>query len=317
MEASGKSTTAWTVERLLGWTREHLTRRGIESPRLCAEILLADALRCERIQLYARHDSTPEPDALSRFREVVRRAGEGAPIAYLTGRKEFYSLAFEVNSDVLIPRPETELLVERVIHRARRGEGPIRDIVDVGTGSGCIAIALAKHLPEARLFASDVSGGALAVARRNADKHGVAERVRYREGALLNPWTPGRGSADGDAALPPVFDVIVSNPPYVATAARDLVARNVLDFEPHLALFAGADGLDVIRALIPAAVQRLRPGGRLLLEIGFDQAAAVRVLLTEGGWLGIETVRDSNRHERVIEAQRPGGGGAGASLSSD
>ncbi|MBK8915752.1 MAG: peptide chain release factor N(5)-glutamine methyltransferase [Phycisphaerales bacterium] len=304
MEASENSATAWTVERLLAWTREHLTRRGVESPRLCAEILLADALRCERIHLYARHDSTPEPDALARFREAVRKAGEGAPIAYLTGRKEFFSLAFEVNPDVLIPRPETELLVERVIHRARHGDGPVRDILDVGTGSGCIAIALAKHLPEARLFASDVSGAALAVARRNAERHGVAERVQFREGPLLDPWAARGGSTDPDAASPAEFDVIVSNPPYIATTAKALVARNVLDFEPHTALFAGADGLDVIRSLIPAAAKHLRPGGRLLLEIGFDQAPAVRALLDDERWSNVETIRDSGRHERVMEATR-------------
>jgi release factor glutamine methyltransferase len=281
----------WTVARLLGWTRDYFQRGGVESPRLCAEILLAHALGCERIRLYTRHDEVPGEAALTRFRTLVKQAAAGRPIAYLTGTKEFFSLPFEVCPDVLIPRPETEILVERTIDLARKSDD-LHAILDLGTGSGCIAVTLARHLPGVRLDASDISEAALAVARRNAEHHAVADRIEFRCGDLLAPWTGA-----------PPFDVIVCNPPYVATTGAP-VAKNVRDFEPHVALFAGPEGLDVIRRVVKEAAAFLRPGGHLFMEIGFDQAAAVCGLLAQAGWHAIVTYRDGAGHERVVQARR-------------
>jgi release factor glutamine methyltransferase len=297
MSAGETDTTAWTVARLLAWTREYFQRGGIESPRLCAEILLAHALGCQRIQLYTRFEEAPTDDALARYRALVKQAAAGHPIAYLTGSKEFFSLTFEVNADVLIPRPETEILVERTIDLVRRTPGATPNILDLGTGSGCIAVALARHLPQARIFASDVSPAAIAVARRNAAKHAVAERIDFRCGGLFEPWV----NADAQAA-PAEFDLIVSNPPYIATEGAP-VDRNVREFEPQVALFAGPDGLGVIHALLAAAPTRLKSGGHLLLEMAFDKAPAVRALLAGASWRDIVTYRDGAGHERVVHAR--------------
>lgn len=295
MQTSGSGNEAWTVRRLLGWTRDYFRARGMESPRLCAELLLAHALGCERIELYTRYELEPDAQALERFRRNVREAARGAPIAYLTGSKDFFSLNFEVCPDVLVPRPETELLVERAIHLARSASNAALRILDVGCGSGCIAVALARNLPAAALFASDISEPALAVARRNAERLGVAARIEFRCGDLLAPW-----SAD------PPFDLIVSNPPYVGTLEADSLPASVRDFEPHRALFAGPDGLEVIRRLIDQAPPHLAAGGSLLCEMAWNQSAVVRELLDARGWRDIVVYRDHLNHERVVYARPPG-----------
>lgn len=282
----------WTVARLLTWTREYFEQRGLESARLCAEILLADALGCQRIELYTRHEMAPDAAILQRYRGHVRAAADGTPIAYLIGYKEFFSLRFKVTDAVLIPRPETELLVEKVTYLAR-GSEPIQRILDVGTGSGCIAIALATQLPEARIAASDLSPAALAIAAENAAAHGVADRIEFRAGDLLAPWQD-----DGP------FDVLVSNPPYVATRDADDLPRSVREHEPHQALFAGDDGLDVVRPLIERAGSLLRPGGHLLVEIAYDQGPRTRALLEQAGWHEVVGYKDLARHERVVHARR-------------
>lgn len=282
----------WTISRLLGWTREHLEKNGIESPRLCAELLLADALKCERLRLFTRFEETPAEPVLARFREHVREAAGGKPIAYILGRREFFSISFEVTPDVLVPRPETETLVERTIALLKNHPAAPR-VLDVGTGSGCIAIALARHLPAAVICASDVSDAAVSVARRNAAAAGVAERIEFRAGDLLAPWN---GS--------PPFDVIVSNPPYIGTREAADLPANVRDFEPHLALFAGDDGLSVIRRLTREAPAALAPDGHLLMEIAFDQSPAVRELMESAGWGDILCYRDALQHERVVHGRR-------------
>lgn len=286
------STDAWTVKDLLAWTREFFARRGVDSPRLCAEILLADALGCTRIELYTRPETVPGEDTRGRFREQVRKAGDGTPIAYLIGRKEFFSLEFAVSPAVLIPRPETEILVERAIDLLKRSEGRMTRVLDVGTGSGCIIVALARHRPEIVAHASDISAEALAVARKNAATHAVDARIEFREGDLLAPW----------ADAPP-FDLIVSNPPYIGETERDTLSPTVRDFEPSSALFAGPDGLAVIRRLLEQARSRLAPGGQLLFEIAWNQAAAVREVLDAAGWQHLTTYRDGLGHERVAHAQ--------------
>lgn len=297
MSAAASPSTPWTVARLLAWTREYFERAKVESPRLCAEILLAHAMGCQRIALFTRYESVPDAATLDRFRENVKQAASGKPIAYLTGHKEFFALAFEVTPDVLIPRPETELLVERAITLAKQHAGgadqPPR-ILDLGTGSGCIAVSLAKNLPAARLFASDLSAAALAVAQRNAAKHGVAERIDFREGDLLQPWR------DADS-----FDIIVSNPPYIGLREAPSLPSNVRDHEPHAALFAGDDGLAVLRRIVDDGPGFLAPGGQLLTEIAYNQSRAARQLLADAGWSDIVTYKDGLSHERVVHARKP------------
>ena len=292
MGAARTEDDPWTVSRLLEWTRGFFREHEVESPRLCAEILLAHAMGCERIELYTRHESIPDQEVLRRFRSAVKQAAAGKPIGHLTGRKEFFSLEFEVTPKVLIPRPETEVLVERVIHLVRHGKDEIRSILDVGTGSGCIAVSLAKNLPDVPIFACDVSEAALEVARRNAERHGVLERIGFRLGDLFEPWEPDRR-----------FDMIVSNPPYIAESEAASLPTNVRDFEPHGALFAGADGLDVLRRLAAEAPGHLAPGGHLLTEVAYNQSAAVRSLLDETVWRDIVTYPDDLGHERVVHAR--------------
>lgn len=293
MSAANTSAQPWTVARLLAWTKDFFTQRGVESPRLCAEILLADALSCPRLELYTRHEAVPSDETLARFRDSVRQAGGGKPIAYLIGYREFFSLRFAVTPDVLIPRPETEVLVERVISLLKPLERSTLSLLDIGTGSGCIAIALARNLSELRIAASDVSEAALAVAKKNAADLGVADRIEFRAGDLLAPWGDG-----------PPFDVVVSNPPYVATSAAQELAANVRDYEPHQALFAGEDGLAIVRRLAVEARPAVRPGGHFFVEIAYNQARRASELLAEAGWTDVVTYRDDLRHERVVHVRR-------------
>lgn len=242
------------IQRSASW----LAGKGFDSARLEAELLLAHVLQTERLRLYVESDKPLDDAEVDSFRELLKRRARGEPSAYITGGKEFYGIAFEVTPDVLIPRPETELIVDRA-----RTLKPAR-ILDVGTGSGCIAVACAVRLPEAAIVATDISPAALAVAAKNANGAGVSERVEFREGDLLAP-------VQADER----FDLIVSNPPYVAPGA----ALPEVDLhEPHLALYAGADGLDILKRLIPAARAHLAEGGTLLVEIGEDQSEAVQAL---------------------------------------
>lgn len=295
MQEAASNTSPWTVARLIDWTRQHFQRHGLESPRLCAEILLAHAMQCSRIQLYARHETVPDEAALSRFRESVRDAAAGRPVAYLTGTKEFFSLPFEVTPDVLIPRPETEILVERTIDWVRKSGRNDVSILDVGTGSGCIVGSLARHLPAARCCASDISEAALEVAQRNAIRHGVAERITFRTGDLFEAWVE-----PGD--VPRRFDVIVSNPPYIAQREAAELPRNVRDYEPPTALFGGEDGLSVVRRLIEQAPRFLSPGGLFLMELAYNQADGVRPLLRDSDWVRVAFHRDTAGHLRVVQA---------------
>ena len=282
----------WTVGRLLSWTTGWLTERGSDSPRLDAEVLLAHVRGCPRILLYTAYDEVVADELRSRFRELVRRRGGGEPVAYLVGGREFYSLQLTVSPAVLVPRPETEALVVRVLDLCR--EAASARIVDVGTGSGAIAIALAKHLPRADLVATDLSAAALDVARGNAERHGLAERIRFVESDLL---------AAAELAGP--WDVIVSNPPYVREDEFASLPRDVREYVPRAALVAGPRGAEVIERLAAAAVGRLNPGGWLVLEAGPAIAAEVERLLaaTAGLELG-PTLKDLARLPRVFQARR-------------
>src|SRR3569623_2733646 len=251
-------TEAWTIGRLLQWTTGYLKERGADSPRLDAEVLLAEALGCQRIELYTSFDDQPAEAARTAFRELVRRRAEGTPVAYLGGRREFYSLPFRVTPDVLIPRPETEFLVIRLLDLAQRQSpsGAPWSIADVGTGSGIVAICAAKRLEGSRVTAQDISPAAIQVARTKAADHKVAERIEFLESDLLS-------AAPAEARC----DFIASNPPYIAEHEMAGLARDVRDFEPRLALVAGPQGTEVIERLIVEAAERLTPGGWLLMEI--------------------------------------------------
>lgn len=313
---------SWTVGRLLTWTVDYLGKHGAENPRLDAEVLLAHARSCRRIDLYAAFSDPASDETRNAFRELVKRRAAGTPVAYLVGHREFYSLDFEVMPDVLIPRPETESLVVALLDRAKRGEGrgarsedreigeakagtekpqpqapslqPPLIIADVGTGSGIIAICAAKFLPTAQITAIDISSAALMIARRNAEKHGVSDRIAFVEANLL-------------ASEPeePRFDFIVSNPPYVSIAEMADLPPDVRDHEPHTALIGGETGTEVVTQLIQQAAPRLKLGGTLLIEISPMIAPAVEQLIDQQPLLERgPTIRDLAGHARVVQATR-------------
>jgi len=286
------SDDVWTVGRLLTWTTDWLGARGSDAPRLDAEVLLAHVRGCPRIALYTAFD-TPVADAeRARFRELVKRRGEGEPVAYLVGSREFFSLAFTVTKDVLIPRPETEGLVVRSLDLVKSAAAP--RIADVGTGSGAIAVTLAKQLPRATLVATDIAPAALAVAQANAERHGVAERITFVECDLL---------ADPQAAGP--WDVIVSNPPYVRDDEYAALPRDVRDHEPKTALVAGPTGVEIVTRLAAEAAERLAPGGWLLVEIGPSTAAAAEsALAAQPGLVPGPTLKDLAGLPRIVQARR-------------
>ena len=282
---------AWTVGKIIDWTTAHLRKHGSESPRLEAEILLAHARKCPRIQLYVQYNELLTDDQRSLMRDLVRRRALAEPVAYLVGHREFFALDFFVTPDVLVPRPETETLVLQLIAAAKSLSNP--RILDVGTGSGCIAIAAAVNVPGAIVTATDISARAIDVARENARRHNVADRVRILEGDLFAP-------------LPrdDQFEIVVSNPPYVADGEMETLPADIRLHEPHLALRAGRDGLDVITPLIAEAPSRLAPGGLLLIEIAPEQALAVTALVTATGkFEPARTIKDSAGSERVVMAR--------------
>ena len=267
--ASDHTTDSWTVLKLLEWTKAHFEKSDVPSARLAAEVLLAHVLCCQRIELYARYDYEPSATERDRLRDLVRRAADQEPVAYLIGEKEFYSLRFRVTPDVLIPRPETEMLVDQALTYLRPLDRPAL-MWDVGTGSGCIAVATAKQLESLTVLATDVSDAAVAVAAENVSHHALDGRVRCRVANLLDR------PADCDDLTD--FDAIVANLPYVKI--DEPVAASVAR-EPDLALRGGADGLDLIRPLIEAAPSRLRPGGMMILEFGYTHGDDVRDLICE------------------------------------
>jgi release factor glutamine methyltransferase len=281
----------WTIAALLDWTTRYLEGKGAESARLEAQLLLAHALGYNRTQLYMHPDEIPAEESRARFRELVQQRVKGKPVAYLLGRKEFFSLEFEVTPAVLIPRPDTEWLATECVKRARSLGAP--RILDVGTGSGCLAVALAQQLEQAQVTATDLSAEALEVARRNAARHKVAERIRFFQGDLLDAVPPGE-----------TFDFIVSNPPYIPSAVIDQLDPDVREHEPRLALDGGPDGFLVFDRLIDQTPARLVPGGWLLVEIGAEQEQEGRNRLARiaGYQLGA-TVRDLAGRPRVLPAR--------------
>jgi release factor glutamine methyltransferase len=254
------------------------------NPRRDAELLLTHVLRCDLVALLAHPERPLSASEAIQYESVLMRRLRSEPMQYITGQQEFYGLAFEVSPDVLIPRPETEHLVEAVLKHVK----PNASIIDVGTGSGAIAVALARALPQAQVVAVDLSPAALEVARRNARRNEVSDRVTFLQSDLLDAVEGGD------------FDAIVSNPPYVADG--EVLEPQVSNYEPHAALYAGPTGLEVYERLVPQARKRLKPNGWLMLEIGFGQQAAVETLLHD--WSALSLVPDLQGIPRVIQAQK-------------
>jgi release factor glutamine methyltransferase len=266
---------------------EHLAAHDVGSPRLNAEVLLMFVLGCDRAHLFAHPERELTADEQARYDAVIRERTTGKPTQYITGHQEFWGMDFVVSPAVLIPRPETEHVVETALELARAVVQP--RIVDVGTGSGCIALALAKELPQAEVLAVDISAEALEVAHKNASQLGL-ERVHFRQGDLLERV---------EAAS---FDLVVSNPPYVGEAEPEKAQREVREFEPKVAVFAGPQGMEVYERLIPQAARVLRPGGWLVMEIGYSIEEPVRALMSEFGEL--KTVPDLQGIPRVVAGKR-------------
>ena len=295
MAGEQPSGDVWTVGRLLTWTTDWLTSRGSDSPRLDAEVLLAFVRGCPRIALYTAFDVPVNEEERARFRALVKRRGEGEPVAYLVGSREFFSLSFAVSPAVLVPRPETEGLVIRVTDLCQTA-GAVSQrprIIDVGTGSGAIVVTVAKRLPQAEFVATDISPEAIAVAADNAKRHGVADRIEFVECDLL-----------GDSRAAGPWDVIVSNPPYVREDEFAALPRDVRLHEPRMALVSGPTGVEVIDRLAAAAAEKLVPGGWLLVEIGPSTAAAAEEVVAAQSALSLEpTLKDLAGLPRIVQAR--------------
>lgn len=375
---SAQSEQEWNVLKLLRWTQQFLKRKNVDNARLDSEVLLGHLLGMRRIDLYARYDQPVAPEELAAYKTMIQERVARRPVAYIIGKREFWSMDFEVNEHVLIPRPDTELLVERARMRAReccQWTDPARaalevqadepeqvqvapsqgaeleieyeeyeepedlseeelqaqleeaqeaqrqarlqaqaqqskpqaqpsfdvDVMDLGTGSGAVAVALASELPGARLVATDLSGDALGVARRNADTLGYGEQIRFLEGDLFAPIRAAELDQRG-------FDVIASNPPYISAHELADLDPEVARHEPTMALSPGEDGLAILRRIAAEAWGLLKPGGWVLCEIGYAQGADARALFeqADAGWTEIAVIKDSvTRQDRVVEARRP------------
>lgn len=288
----------WTVRRLLEWTTGFFTKKNVDSPRLSAEMLLSHVLMYPRIKLYTDYEHVLNESQLTAFRSLVKRAGEQEPIEYLTGRAHFFSLEFEVGPGVLIPRPDTETLVESAIGYARGVVGlESPRILDLCTGSGCIAAALAKNLPTSMVLAIDKSDKACAIAKKNMADLGLADRVTVACGDLFGPLE------SGIVAQP--FDLIVANPPYIATSVIESLDRSVKDYEPIEALDGGLDGLSLHRRILHKGVDRITAIGRAFLEIAFDQGpAALEMAAGIAGWTDAKIYKDYGGNDRVLTVKR-------------
>lgn len=288
----------WTIRRLLEWTSGFFQRKNVDPARLSAEMLLSHVLDVPRIRLYTEYDRVVPDAQLASFRELVKRAADEEPIAYLTGKAPFFNLEFHVTRDVLIPRPDTETLVENVLQLARITTGlEAPRVLDLCTGCGCIAAAIAQHLKGATVVATDSSPAAAEVAKQNIARLGLSDRVTVEIGDLYEPL-----ARVVDARQ---FDLIVANPPYIPTAQIAALDRSVRDYEPAAALDGGPDGLSVHRRILEGAPQRLVPGGRIFLEIAFDQREAAMQMIRPMETLEeVRVIKDYAGNDRVLAARR-------------
>jgi release factor glutamine methyltransferase len=292
MAGDASATMTWTVRALLNWTTEYLAKRGNDSARLEAQLLLAHVLNCSRIELIARSDDEPTEQEKSSFRELLRRRAEGCPVAYLLGHREFYLLSFDVTPAVLIPRPDTETLVLEALRFLEPRSSA--QVLDLGTGSGCIAISIAHQRKSTHVTAVDLSPDALEVARGNARKHGVDSRMTFLTGDLFAPLPADR-----------TYDLIVSNPPYISQGEFAELAVDVREHEPRLALDGGVDGLAYYRRIANLAPNFLNPEGALQVEIGSSQLDAVTEIFRQtAGLTRVQSLKDRGGRWRVVTARK-------------
>jgi len=295
-ESTSPTDDVWTVQRILEWTADFLKQKGVESPRLEAELLLAHARKCQRIRLYTDFEMPLTDEERTAMRGLVKRRAQREPLAYITGRKEFYGRDFAVGQGVLVPRPETETLIDVCLEHIDR-DHPER-ICEVGFGSGCIAITLAKQRKKLRVTATDISPLALEFATRNRDTHGVVEQVRLLTGDGLQPVLD-------NPELAKAFDGIVSNPPYIRDDEIPGLEPEVAEHEPLESLTSGEDGLDLTRRLITDAPKLLKPGGWMALELDPAQCDDVAQLFTEAGFVEPKVHKDLQGCDRIVEARMP------------
>jgi len=296
MRKQGEHTTPeWTILKLLQWTAAYFKKHHIESPRTCAEMLLAYTLSCQRLELYLEYDKPLDAPELARFKALIKKRIAGEPVAYIEGRKGFWKQVLEVSGDVLIPRPETECLVETALEVIPKN--PLVStssspwcILELGVGSGAITLALASERAGNFFWASDRSNKALLLAKRNILNYNTEADILFLAGDWLKPFTPK-----------PIFNLIISNPPYIRTEELEHLQPEIYKYEPLIALDGGADGLNAIRRIIRNAHRYLKRQGYLLLEIGHDQEKEVRDIAEEcGNYKKIEFIKDYNGHKRVV-----------------
>ena len=292
MPTDGGRSETWRILDVLDWTRQFFASRGIESARLDAEVLLAHVLDLKRIMLYARYDQPLTTEERDRYRALVRRRAQHEPVAYLVGEREFWSLSLEVRPGVLIPRPDSEALVQVALTILAKDQ-PAR-VADVGTGSGAIALAIARERPRVEVIATDVADVALEVAARNAERLGLSDRVRVIRSDLLSGLEPD---------VEP-FDLVIANLPYVPSAEVATLMPDVRDHEPREALDGGPEGLALVRRLIADAPARLAPGGALLLEAGSPEIPRVAAELRAGGYVDVATYDDLGGRPRAAFGRR-------------
>jgi release factor glutamine methyltransferase len=304
-----------SVRALLKFGITQLHEASVPSFTLAAELLLLHVFGRDRTWLYAHPEAVVSDENAQRFFALIARRAAGEPTQHLTGKQEFWGLEFEVTSDVLIPRPETEHVIEIALDRLavrelragrpQKNDGAGLLVADIGTGSGCIAIALAKELPGAKIYATDISPKALGVARRNAARHGFSNQIHFLE---CNLWDDVDQAAVHQSPVTghpsPLFDLIVSNPPYVGRREVATLPREVRDHEPEVALYGGEEGYELYAALIAQAAQHLKPGGILVLELGHDSLPAVQPLLDAQTWTNVGITNDLAGIPRVIAAER-------------
>jgi release factor glutamine methyltransferase len=285
-----------TLIKAINSASAKLAAAGVPNARLDAELLVCHTLGRDRAWLLAHIQDGLDDERRRMFERLIERRAGREPFQYITGRQEFWGLDFHVTPDVLIPRPETELIIETALQQAQGRSGPL-SVIDLCTGSGCIAVCLAKELPSARIFATDTSVKALVVARENARRHGLADRIRFFEGDLFAPMD--------ELDVHGQVDIVVSNPPYISTGDRPALQPEVRDYEPAMALFAGPGGTELHRRIVGAAPRLLKNNGALIMEMGIGQAKALaRMIRENGAYAAPEVLKDLAGIERVIVAQR-------------
>jgi len=291
MEAYQDKPARWTVKDVLQWTTDYFRKKDMETPRLDAEVLLAHALKVDRLRLYLDLERPLTPQERTVYRDLIRRRASREPVALIIGVKEFWSLPFKVTRGVLIPRPDTERLVEVVLDEIREKPAPF--ILEIGTGSGAVAVAIVKECPMAKLVATDLSRVAIAVAAANAETAGLRGSIEFVVADLLEPF-----------AKAAKFDVICSNPPYIPSDVIPTLAPEITCFEPRTALDGGPDGLEVIRRLVDQTPLFLKEGGTLIIEVGEHQAEAVREIMSRTGhFTDIQFFSDLTGKSRVVKAR--------------